>query len=358
MIDPPRPSSLGEILDRTAQLYRSRFLVFLGISIIPTAVVLVPALGVVGALAWLGLKNAAPAAPAGLATSDVLTIALLIAIGAAVLPIFIGVTALASAAMNHAAARAYMNRKTTIRDAYKAVWPRGWRYVGLYLLEVLIIAVAPMAIWTFLLLITAGIATVAKSSGLGNAASVLTGLLAILLVLVLIAYAVWMFLRLSLAFPACVVEQIGAVPALKRSSVLTRSTKGRIFLLYLLGAALNWLLSLGITFPLTILLTLIPGAGNPQHAQLATIVLTFGAYGAAFTVQALVKPIYGIALLLFYYDQRIRKEAFDIEWMMQQAGLIVPPAPAAEITAPALSPQADSAIRPRDPFQPASGEQQ
>ena len=130
MIDPPRPSSLGEILDRTAQLYRSRFLVFLGISIIPTAVVLVPALGVVGALAWLGLKNAAPAAPAGLATSDVLTIALLIAIGAAVLPIFIGVTALASAAMNHAAARAYMNRKTTIRDAYKAVWPRGWRFLS------------------------------------------------------------------------------------------------------------------------------------------------------------------------------------------------------------------------------------
>jgi hypothetical protein len=28
--------------------------------------------------------------------------------------------------------------------------------------------------------------------------------------------------------------------------------------------------------------------------------------------------------VLFYYDQRIRKEGFDIEWMMQQAGLTEP----------------------------------
>jgi len=39
--------------------------------------------------------------------------------------------------------------------------------------------------------------------------------------------------------------------------------------------------------------------------------------------------VYGIALVLFYYDQRIRMEGFDIEWMMQQAGMAdaLPPAP-------------------------------
>jgi hypothetical protein len=36
--------------------------------------------------------------------------------------------------------------------------------------------------------------------------------------------------------------------------------------------------------------------------------------------------VYGIALMLFYYDQRIRQEAFDIEWMMLKAGLVVPAA--------------------------------
>jgi hypothetical protein len=32
-------------------------------------------------------------------------------------------------------------------------------------------------------------------------------------------------------------------------------------------------------------------------------------------------PIYPIALTLFYYDQRIRKEGFDIERLMESAGL-------------------------------------
>ncbi|MGD0683209.1 MAG: hypothetical protein ABR990_14305, partial [Terracidiphilus sp.] len=35
MNEPLRPLTLGEILDRTAQLYRARFLLFLGISVIP-----------------------------------------------------------------------------------------------------------------------------------------------------------------------------------------------------------------------------------------------------------------------------------------------------------------------------------
>jgi hypothetical protein len=34
-----------------------------------------------------------------------------------------------------------------------------------------------------------------------------------------------------------------------------------------------------------------------------------------------VLPIYSIALTLFYYDQRIRKEGYDVEWLMEQAAL-------------------------------------
>src|SRR5580704_7794061 len=41
MDEPLHPSGLSEILDRTAQIYRSRFLVFLGIAVIPTAVLVV-----------------------------------------------------------------------------------------------------------------------------------------------------------------------------------------------------------------------------------------------------------------------------------------------------------------------------
>jgi len=47
-------------------------------------------------------------------------------------------------------------------------------------------------------------------------------------------------------------------------------------------------------------------------------------------------PIYPTAVTLFYYDQRIRLEGYDIERMMAAAGLnpTTPPAPDAPVPAP------------------------
>jgi hypothetical protein len=57
-------------------------------------------------------------------------------------------------------------------------------------------------------------------------------------------------------------------------------------------------------------------------------------------VRALTKPVYGIALTLFYFDQRIRKEGFDIEWMMQKAGMVqASPAALMVPTSPELVPE-------------------
>ncbi len=53
-------------------------------------------------------------------------------------------------------------------------------------------------------------------------------------------------------------------------------------------------------------------------------------------VSAFVSPIYSIAVTLIYYDQRIRQEGYDIERMMDAAGLNEPltaPAPAEEAQA-------------------------
>jgi hypothetical protein len=322
------PSSLGEILDRTAHLYRSRFLVFLGISVVPTAVVLVPLCCVFLLLAWLGSNktSSAPRPEVALLAGIFLVVAGLVALIA-----YLAVAALAMAAMNHAVARAYLGEKTTIREAYKAVWQRGWHYVWLLFLESLVIGVAPMAVWVALLLLAGGAAALAQRAGMGSVASgALFGLVVVLVVVALLTYFVWMLLRLSLAFPASVIEQIGAWTALKRSSSLSKGTKGRIFLLYLLAGALTSILSLGITIPLAIIAALIPAFSSAQHAQAAGIVMVFILYGGSFAVQALTKPIFGIALTLFYYDQRIRQEGFDIEWLMQRAGLVVQPPPVPE----------------------------
>jgi hypothetical protein len=60
--------------------------------------------------------------------------------------------------------------------------------------------------------------------------------------------------------------------------------------------------------------------------------------------------VYAIAQLLIYYDQRIRKEGFDIEWMMRQAGMVAAAAAPPE-GAPwmaAIPRRADAAPRPAD----------
>jgi len=41
----------------------------------------------------------------------------------------------------------------------------------------------------------------------------------------------------------------------------------------------------------------------------------------AFFANTFVGPILAIGTTLFYYDQRVRKEGYDLEWMMAAAGL-------------------------------------
>ncbi len=261
-------------------------------------------------------------------------------------PLLIAVTALSTAALNRAVARPWQDEKITIREAFRIAWQRGWNYIGLFLLEALIVCVGPVFVWVMLMLLFAGVSALGQSAGLGAVpAGVLFALGTTAVVIALIGYCVWMLLRLSMAFPACVAEQIDAIAALKRSISLSRGTKGRIFLLYLLGTVLNYLLTLSFTIPAFIVIALMTGAGNPKYAQTAGTVLIILVYGAAFAVQALTKPVYGIALMLFYYDQRIRHEGFDIELLMQQAGLATPPPPPprAEMWPPSILPRAEPA---------------
>jgi len=330
-----RPLTLGEILDRTAQLYRSRFLVFLGISLVPTGVTLALAFAVALVVAWWSWSGAASV------SSDVgyvLVVIFCTVVALVALPILLAAMALATAAMVHAVARVYLGESTTIRDAYKTVWRRGWRYSWLLFLQSFFIFIAPMIVWTVLVILASVLAALAAKAGIGSPGSLasgfLIGLIAVLVVVALMGYMIWMGLRLALVFPACVVEQSTAWSAVKRSAQLSKGTKGRIFLLYLLGAALGWLLSMAITIPMSILTALLPGMSGAQHAKTASVVMMLVIYGASFGVQALIKPIYGIALTLFYYDQRIRNEGFDIEWMMMQAGLVPPVNPTPQFDAP------------------------
>jgi hypothetical protein len=130
-----------------------------------------------------------------------------------------------------------------------------------------------------------------------------------------------MLTRLCLAFPIAVIEQAPVTIALKRAASLSRGTRWRVLVLFLLGMVLGWVASLMVMVPLFLVLALVPGLNTPAHSQTIGAVAIIGIYGAWFVVQALTMPVYAIALVLFYYDQRVRQEGLDIEILMQQAGM-------------------------------------
>ncbi|MGA9586104.1 MAG: hypothetical protein WBQ95_12295 [Terracidiphilus sp.] len=335
------PLTLAEILDRTAQLYRSRFMVFLGIGTIPAGTIFVFAAGTFAFFSWMGLN-----ARHGATVADALVWGFLILLVVLAIPVGLTVSALGEAAMSEAAARLFLGDNITIRNAYKAAWKRGWRYVALFSLQGLVIVGGPAIV--FLIAVIAMIAGKIKGVATNDESPLFAGLL-ILLLLALSVFAVWMLLRLCLAFPASVVEQSPAWSALKRGIMLSHGTRGRIFLLYVLGVFLSQILAWCVTFPVLIAMAFLPGLQGQAHAQALGMVAMFVTYGAFFAVKALIKPIYGIALTVFYFDQRIRKEGFDIEWMMQRAGMFEVPAATRQFAevVPSLPPQETPLAQPR-----------
>jgi len=66
-----------------------------------------------------------------------------------------------------------------------------------------------------------------------------------------------------------------------------------------------------------------------------------------FFTNSFIGPMYATGLTLFYYDQRVRKEGFDIEWMMEAAGMNAPvPVPEAP---PGAAPPDSNAEEPAAP---------
>ncbi len=321
MIETLRPSTLGEILDRTADMYRSRFLVFLGIASLPAGVVFASAVTVFLFFAWMGTQGRSVDPTMG----GVMALLFLAGCGLILAPLCAAVAALGAGALNQAAVAAFHHQPIGIRQAYKAAWKRGWRYIAIFLIEAVIIFVAPAVVGSIMIAIAGASASLMGGS---DAAGNTVGILMVLLLLGLTVYGIWMLLMLCLSFAASAAENAPAWTAVKRAIFLSGGTRGRILVLYVLGIVLRWSFSILLTTLFVIVVMAIPHLNSPQHARLLGTITLFVVYGGSFAVRAFTKPVYTIAQLLFYYDQRVRKEGFDIEWMMLQAGMF--PAPAAE----------------------------
>ena len=307
-----RPMALGEILDRTAQLYRRNFWQFAGVAAMPIGVIIaITALGGGSIFLVPGIRGGSES---GFLVGAALVLFLIVAV-----PIYIAAAVFSYAGLAQAAVTAQRGDKVSIREALNSVRPCFWRYLWFIVLQGIVVGLAPGVIAAGVV----GALLYLEHITHGNlATSALLGFLIFVVIATAGVFIVWLALSYSLGFAVCVVEKKPAWESLQRSWKLSQGTRGRIFVMYLLVIALVLAVSMVAAIPFLVIVAIVSSQGNrAEYATIAILAAEITRAVTDFVLQAVLAPVSWIALVLFYYDQRIRKEGFDIEWMMERAGL-------------------------------------
>jgi hypothetical protein len=274
-----RPLSIGELLDRSFFLYRKHFLLFVGIVALPNL-----------ALLALQLTGVAfnPTGTKFTGTALLWTIFTLL--------LALPVTATSHGATVLAVSKVHFDENTTVAQSLSGM--RG-RIVGVSLI-----------------LFGLGIGI-----GIGFVLLIVPGVL--------------LWLMWSLAIPVAVLEDTGLNDTASRSAALTKGNRGRIFLILLLFAVLFYIVYVVALMPLVVAL----GIHISRHGPRAGVPLWYsiGVPIATFFSTCLAGPLLTIGTSLIYYDQKVRKEGFDLQLMMANLDAAQPIAsPAPDIT-PSIS---------------------
>ncbi|MFJ9581550.1 glycerophosphoryl diester phosphodiesterase membrane domain-containing protein [Streptomyces sp. NPDC101191] len=305
---PLRPLTLGDILDGSVATLRRYWQTVLTVSV--TIAVLMQ---VAEILAQRYLVPAPPeinrdASPAEALSQSVDALrSSVIAMGPAYL-IMVAATLVSAALLTVVISRAVLGRPVTLGTAWQEARPRLLQLLGLTLL-VPVMAAGIMFVGLLPGLLLGG------SSGAGLA--FLGGTCAFVAV-------VWLTIRFSLASPALMLERQGVVKALKRSAKLVQGSWWRIFGINILTQLLIFLFSMLIAFPFAFLAMGVAGDGLSDILD-GTVPETSWSYlvimgiGGVIT-SAITYPISAGVTVLLYIDQRIRREALDLE-LARAAGL-------------------------------------
>jgi hypothetical protein len=293
-----RPMSTGELMDRTLVLYKKNFKLFVGIAIVgPASYLVFQLLTMSSATIQAGTRhrvNPFPIASLGFGFF------------AGIFIVLAGM-AIAHGATVRAVAAVHLGFPITIAEAYKSLKGKIWRLLGVFVSMLLLASLAAIAGALVVILVFAGLTALFATRRIaGGTDGVLFGMIigfSAVLVIGVSTMIVWV--RYALA--------VGK--SLKRSATLSKGSRFRIFLIYivfliagmLLGGALGWLAG---------------ALGNLIPNVMVRLILLFI---AAFIGGALTGPLATIGIALLYYDERVRKEAFDLQLMLSSLDL---PAPA------------------------------
>ncbi|WP_055590995.1 hypothetical protein [Peterkaempfera griseoplana] len=290
---PLRPLGVGEILDGAVSTTRRYWRTTLGISVVVALLSTVTTTLIDWGVSSGTLNRTATA------VGDLLNYLVLIVAGQ-----------VAGALLTMVVSRAVLGRPVSLREAWRDARPRLLPLLGLVLVMVLaVVLIAGVLLLPGILAAVGGADTAVTASALLLGALAACGCL------------VWLWIRYSMAAATLMLEKQGIRSSLARSARLVRGSWWRIFGITLLGGLVTTIFSSIFVFPATLIGLAVSGQGLLDQADsgptLTTLVFT--GIGSAIASTLTVPVTAGINILL-YVDQRIRREALDIE-LARAAGL-------------------------------------
>jgi Membrane domain of glycerophosphoryl diester phosphodiesterase len=258
---PLRSLSTSEVLDRTFSLYRQHFVLFAGIAGLAQLLIMASQLTPAMFVAFMPLLGS---------NSAEWAIALPLVGALLFLIVMLWAYAFSHAATLMAVSNIYLDRPTSIRDAYRQVKGRVRNVL---------------------------------------ATSFNVGFLSMLGLMLLVVPGILLWLRWALAVPVAALEEASPRQAMDRSKFLTEGRRGDIFVVYFLFLILSWVIVGVFTFPVGVLIATHAKTGIPIWMQVVQ-------HLTAFVGGTLVAPFLTIAMAVVYFDQRVRKEAFDLQMMV------------------------------------------
>jgi hypothetical protein len=268
-----RPMSIGEVLDRTFNLYKNNFWLFTGITALPSLVLLVIR---VSTAAVQTAQVAHTRVPAGSVPPSPTAILSGVAAGIGFGLLYLLLLGYAQAATVFAVSDLYLGRRASVKESYARVGAKALRVVLILILVFLVAMVG------FLFLIIPGI---------------------------------FLMCRTAVSVPASMLEDSNSVRSIERSMELTKGYAMQVFLIFLLVLSMSYVVTIIFQFPFMILAF----AAMRAH-QALSFGVTFLMHLSAFISEVLIGPIGTIAFSLMYYNLRVRKEAFDIQHLMTSLG--------------------------------------
>ncbi|MFF7054922.1 glycerophosphoryl diester phosphodiesterase membrane domain-containing protein [Streptomyces griseorubiginosus] len=301
---PLRPLGVGEILDGAVSTMRTYWRTVLGISLTVAVVTQVLVILLQGFVLNDSAGSEALSDPS--ASADEVTRALgetMVSTTVVFLISLIG-TIVATALLTTVTSRAVLGRPVTTGEAWRDARPQVPRLFGLIFL---------------LLLITFGVLAVGALPGILVAAAGSKGggiALAVLGILGASVVALWLMIRFSLASPALMLEKQTIVKSMSRSTKLVRGSWWRVLGIQLLAGIIANIVAAIVVLPFTFLAAALSGDGVGGFVNgtgdLGWTFLIISGIGSVIG-SMITFPISAGVTVLLYIDQRIRREALDLE---------------------------------------------